>query len=456
MKLDLGPVRSGYVTPDFGSDQVPMSADMHRRVRRPMMIGAGVIAACVLGLGLWASLSPLATGVTAAGEVRVESSRKTLRHREAGTIRQILVTEGQRVRAGQPLITFQDIEPRAAFDIYQSQHDSLLAQIARFTAEATGRPQVTFPPDLMARMSDPRVAGMIRDQQFLFLTRTQLQTSQLEILEQRLDQLQTQIAGQQAQMASIDEQARLTNQELDGYKILNQKGYAPNTLILRYERTLADLGGRKGMLQAEIARLRQQMGETRIQMASLRDQRQSQAAEGIRESQTRLADVGPRFTAARENLAQTIVRSPVDGYVFGLRQFTVGGVTAPDELLMEIVPADAPLIVTAMIKPQDSDDVRVGMEAMVRLSGLNPRFNKPLPGTVTVVSADVIVNERAGTSGFRIDVRIDPKDLAKLEHGAKLAPGMPADVMVVTGKRTVMGFLISPITETLQDAFREH
>ena len=457
MKLDLGPSHATYVTPVFGGDdKAPMGDDMRRRMRRPMILGAAVIGVLVLGLGVWASLVPLASGIRAPAEVRVESNRKSLRHREGGVIRQILVKEGQRVKPAQPLILFDDVEVRAAYDVYQNQYDGLLAQSARFTAEATNRPQMTFPPELTSRMSDPRIAGLVRDQQFLFTTRLQLFQSQMSVLSQRLDQIETQIQGQQAQVAAIEEQQRLTEEELNGYRILNEKGFAPKTLILRYERTLADFGGRKGSLQADIARLRQQIGETRMQMASTRDQRESQAAEGLRDSQSRLADVAPRFTAAKQALAATVVRSPVDGYVFDLTQFTIGGVTQPGELLMDVVPAGAPMLVTAQIGPQDVDDVRVGMDARVTLSGLNQRFNSPLPAKVVLVSADRLTNERTGASTFRVDLRIDPKDLTQLQEGVKLTAGMPAEALIVTGKRTVMSYLILPITETLQDAFREH
>src|SRR6185312_5204873 len=183
MKLDLTPVRSSYVAPTFGGDdRLPVDPALQRRMRRPMVVGAVIIAVLVVGLGLWASLSPLSTGITAPGEVRVESNVKTVKERQGGTVRKILVQEGQHVRAGQPMILFDDVEPRASYDVLQNQYDSLESAAARLTAEATGKTTVDFPPDLMARMSDPRVAGMIRDQQFLFTTREQLFQSQSSVL----------------------------------------------------------------------------------------------------------------------------------------------------------------------------------------------------------------------------------------------------------------------------------
>ena len=420
-----------------------------------MIIGAGVIGAFVLGLGLWASLASLSTGITAPAEVRVESNRKTMRHREGGTVRQILVKEGQRVRPGQPVLTFNDVEARAMFDVYQNQYDTLLAQAALFSAESAGRNALTLPAELISRMSDPRVAALVRDQQFLFSSRLQLYQSQAAVLGQRVEQQQTQVQGLQFQVESINEQLRLVEEELSGYRKLEAQGYAPKTLILRYQRNLAELSGRKGALVSEIARLRQQIGETRLQLGSLRDQRGSQAAEGLSDVQSKLSDVTPRFTTARQTLQNTVVRSPVDGYVFNLTQFTIGGVTGPGEVLMDIVPAGTPLVVTAMVKPEDVDEVHVGMDARIKLSGLNARFNDDLPAKVSVVSADRITNERTGVATYRVDLRIDPKNLSLLKPGTVLTPGMPAQALIVTGDRTVMGFLISPITDTLHDAFRE-
>lgn len=456
MKLDLTPTRRNYVTPTFGNDeQEVMPPELQNRLRRPMVIGAGIIGAFVVGLGLWASVSELSTGITAQAEVRADDRRKTLRHKDPGVVKQILVKEGQFVRAGQPLILFNDVEARAAVDVLQNQYDTLITQNARFTAEALGKTSLEFPAELTGRMADPRVAMLIRDQQFLFTARQQLFQSQAAVLAQRIEQQVTQTQGQQAQVDSIVEQQRLTEEELSGYRTLNEKGYAPKTLILRYERTLAELAGRKGQLLAEIARLRQQMGETRLQLNSIRNERESQAAEGLRDSQARLADVIPRLTTARQNLAATVTRSPVDGYVFNLTQFTVGGVVGGGEVLMDVVPSGTPLTVTAMIKPEDVDEVRVGMPAKVKLTGLNQRFNDALEARVAVVSADRVADDKTGVTFYRVDLQIAPAELKKLKKGVQMTPGMPAMALIVTGSRSVMGFLISPITDTLEDAFRE-
>ena len=455
MKLDLTPIRSNYVAPNFGDETLPIDPALQRRMRRPMLIGSAVIAVLVVGLGAWASLSPLSTGVTAVGEVRVESNRKTIKHPGQGVVREVLVREGQHVRAGQPLVLYSDVEARAAVDVNQNQLDALQAQAARFASEATGRPTITYPPELLSRSSDPRVTGLIRDQEVLFSTRLQLFQSQNSVLSQRLEQLQSQIEGQQEQIKSVEEQSRLTKVEMASYQTLYDKGYAPQSLILRYQRSVADLEGRHGQLLAEVARLRQAQGETRTQIAANHDTRTSQAAEGLRDAQSKIADISPRLSASKETLSQTVVRAPVDGYVFNLTQFTNGGVTNPGESLMDVVPSDAPLIISAMVQPQDINKVHVGMDATVRISALNARWHKPLHGTVVMVSPDKIVSEKAEKSYFRADLQVDPKELVKLQKSTRITPGMAASVQIVSGERTIMGSLISPITDTLHGALSE-
>lgn len=455
MKLDLTPIRANYVAPNFSDENLPIDPALQKRMRRPMIIGSAVIAVLVVGLGLWASLSPLSTGVTAQGEVRVESNRKTIRHRESGTVRQVLVHEGQHVRAGQPLVLYNDVEARAAYDVGQNQVDALEAQAARYAAEATGRTSVTYQPDLLSRASDPRVAGLIRDQEVLFTTRLQLYQSENGVLTQRLAQLESQIEGQQDQIKSIDEQIKLTKDEMEGYQNLYDKGYAPKPLILRYQRTVADLEGHRGQLSSEVARLKQQEGETRMQIAASRDTRTSQAADGLRDAQSKIADAAPRLSAARESLDQTVVRAPADGYVFNQVVFTNGGVTNPGEPLMDIVPSDAPLIISAQVQPQDINKVHVGMDARVRISALNARWHKPLNAKVVMVSADKIVNDKSEKSYFRADLQVEPQELAKLEKATRISPGMSASVQIISGKRTIMGSLISPITDTMRGALAD-
>lgn len=456
MKLDFNAPKA-YEAPTFGDkDLVPLDGTMDKRIKRPIIVGSAVVGVFVVGLTLFAAVAKIDSAVVAPGTVRVEDNRKTIRHREGGTVKAILVKEGQRVKQNQVLLSFDEVQPKSTTDVLQNQYDSLLSQTARFQAEATSQPTVTFSPELTARAaSDPRVAGIIRDQEFLFSTRQAFFETQGAVLAQKLQQLETQIGGVQAQVDAVKESDDLTREELAGYQTLYEKGYAPKTLILRYKRTLADLAGRRGQLIAEITRLREQIGETRLQITTLREQRISQAAEGLRQMQSGLAEVTPKLTAARQMLNSATVRSPSDGYVLDLTQFTVGGVVAPGERLMSVVPADAPLIVTARIRPQDIDSVHAGMTARVRLSAFNARTAPPVNAEVVTISADQLVDEKTGVGYFRADLRIPPPELAKLPKGSKLTPGMPAEAMIVTGRRSILSYIVSPLTDTIRDALRE-
>jgi HlyD family secretion protein len=461
MKLDLKPLKKDpkaitpFVTPAFQLTDQALDPDLERRMKRPMIVGSAIVGIFVIGFMLWAAIAPLTGAVMAPGVVRVEANRKIVRHREGGTVRSILVKEGQRVAKGQVLMTMDDVQSRASVDVYQSQVDAFEAQIARFSAESQGRSIITFPADLMARITDPKVAAIIRDQEFLFSSRTQFYKSQGDVMAQREQQIDAQMEGVRAQLAANDESIALTKQELAGYQTLFEKGYAPKTLILRYQRSLADLAGQRGSLLSNLTRLSEQKGETRLQIVTQREERVSQAAESLRQMQAGYAEASPRLSAARQMFDNATVKSPADGYVLDLTQYTVGGVVAPGELLMGIVPADAPLIVTVRLKPTDIADVHVGMKARVRLTAFNYRKVSPVEAVVTNISADQLSDEKSGIGYFRADLKIDPAELAKLPKGAKITPGMPAQAMITTGKNTILHYIVSPLTDTIGKAMRD-
>ncbi|MCA3723616.1 MAG: HlyD family type I secretion periplasmic adaptor subunit [Phenylobacterium sp.] len=420
-----------------------------------MVTGAVLIGVFVVGLLGWAIVAPLDSAVIAPGVVRVEENRKIIRHREGGIVRAILVREGQKVKKDQVLLTMDDVQPRAAADVMQNQVDTYAAQVARFEAEASGARQIAFPAELTARISDPRVGALIRDQEFLFASRLQFFDSQAEVLRQRTQQIDSQMTGVRAQITALDENVALTKQELEGYQTLYAQGYAPRTLILRYQRALADLAGRRGALTAEQQRLAQQKGEAQVQLAALSDQRISQSAEGLRQMQAALADARPKLASALQTLAGATVRAPVDGYVLNLTQSTVGGVVGQGELLMAVVPSDAPLAVTARIKPDEIEGISAGMKARVTITAFSTRRVSPFDAVVTNVSADELTDEKSGQSYYRADLKIDPKELTKLPRGETVTPGMPAQVMITTGRRTVMGYIVGPLTDTVNASMRD-
>lgn len=432
----------------------PMSAQARASLRAPIVAGMVVIAVCVVGLGLWASLAPIRGAVVANGVIRVEANRKTLKTRDGGVVRAIAVRDGDIVKAGQLLMRFDDTVPQAQVDVLGNQHDNLEIQRARFLAEVTNKRVLQLPPDLAARRGDPRVSAVIQNETLVFTSRLAAVDGQSAILNQRLEQLLSTKSGLQLQLESIDSQIALIAEELKGYQTLYEKGFAPKTLILRLQRQLAEIGGRRGALIAEMNRNQQQSGETRLQLAQIYEQRASEAATGLRDAEGRLADLAPRLNAAREALAATRVLSPSNGYVLNLSQHTIGGVAVSGEPLMDVVPSNAPLVVSAEVKPSDIDEVRPGMTAEVSLSAYSAYKVGKVRAEVLTVSADALVTEKGG-SYYRADLRILPEDLKTLPKGVKLYPGMPATAMIQTGKRTIMSYLLQPIGMVLDNSMRE-
>jgi HlyD family type I secretion membrane fusion protein len=441
----------GTPRPDIGDETAPPAA---ADVRRPIRKGLAIILVCVVGLGLWASLAPIWSAVVAGGAVAVEANRKVLRSRDGGIVREIHVREGDQVAAGELLLRFDDTVAQAQVDVLSQQYDNILMQQARFRAEVSGARSVATPAELTERMADPRVSQIVNNELLLFNSRLATLDNQTAILNQRLEQLATARGGLDVQVRAIDEQVALITRELDGYRELNARGFAPGNLLLRYERQLAEIGGRRGALVADITRNTQQAGEVRLQLNQLREQRQTEAATGLRDSEARLADLSPRLDAARSALAQTRVTAPEAGYVLNLTQFTLGGVVQPGELLMDVVPLGAELIVQAQVQPRDIDEVRPGMKARVQILAFSQQRVRPLEAEVVTVSADALTTEN-GQTFYRAELRIPPTELAKLPAGAELTPGMPASVMIRTGRRTVMQYILQPMGDVLNQSLRE-
>jgi len=274
------------------------------------------------------------------------------------------------------------------------------------------------------------------------------------VYQQQIEPLKARIVVLKLQLEANEQSAALIREQLKSYQTLYDKGYASRTSLLNLQRTLSDMGGQRGANIAQVTATQEQVGEVRVNLTRLTQQGQAEAAEGLRDSQVRLADALPRLRAAEESLEGATVRSPIDGYVLGLTQFTVGAAAGSGERLMDIVPANEPLIIESRIKPTDIDNAKVGQKARVMFTAYNSRSHPGVDGTVIGVSADLI--ETAAGSYFRADVRVEPKDLAVAgEKEVKLMPGMPATVMLPTGKRSILSYIMGPMMVPISKAFRE-
>ena len=425
------------------------------RINRLILAGCAVAGLFVIGAGLWASLSTVTGAVSAVGVVKVENNRKTIKHLEPGIIRQILVHEGDHVKKGQLLFVFDDVQPRAQVAELQSAYDNEMAERARFEAEASRKPAIVFPADLLARRSDPAVAALLASEQALFAARRDSQRTQVEIGRQRGEELNHQIQGVQAQVAAIDAQLSLNKDELGGVQTLYSGGYAPKTRLLALQRSAASLEGSRGEQIAAIARAQQAIGETRTQTLSTQEAAITEAATGLQTTQDKLADLGSRLAAAKDMLSHTRVLSPTDGTVLNLTQFTEGGVVEPNEALTDVVPTGEPLIIEAQIQPRDAHAVVPGQKALVTLTAYNTRTTPRVNAVVLTVSADQTLDPHTGKGFFVAQLRIPAEEIRRLPPTVKMYPGMPVSTSIVNGEKTILQYMVGPFKDVLAQSMHE-
>ncbi len=430
-----------------------------RSVSRPRIGRAVVVGLAVLGLffgllGGWAALAPLTSAAVASGVVKVDSNRKTVQHLEGGIIAALVVQNGDRVGAGELLVRLDAAQARAGWALLRGQHDALAARAARLAAERDGAAAIAFDGDLAARRADPAVAAILAGQETVFASRRTTLAGQLDILRQRQEQLEAEIASRRAQLAAARRQQALLGEEIADVQVLVKKGLERRTRLLGLRRQQAALEGAQGEQQGLIARARQQIGEARLQIINRRNGQIDQVVAELAEVRSRLGELKERLVASRDVLARRAIVSPIAGTVVNLRFFTPGGVIGPGEPILDIVPLDDRLVVEARIRPLDIDVVRPGLAAEVRLTAFKQRTTPTLKGRVAYVSADRLVDGASGVAYFTARIEIPAGELARLA-GVALYPGMPAEVMVVTGRRTALGYLLDPLTASLGRAFRE-
>lgn len=422
----------------------------------------GLIAAAffVIFLG-WAAFAPLDAGAYAPGKIVVSGNRQAVQHRDGGVVSALHVREGDEVRRGDILVEISAGELRATERGLTGQVLALLAQRSRLIAERDGLPAVPTPAEYQTLTGDDLTLAneALTLQRQQFAARGGSRGNQLGVLGQRIQQLNQQIVGLERQIDSNREQRRLIGEELDGMRSLADRGYAPVNRVRALERQAAALDGEEGSLRAEVARANEAIGEARMQMLSVGSDTDEEVADLLRQVQVQLDELTPRLMSTREQIARAQVRAPATGQVVGLSVFTVGGVVQPGQLLMDVVPEEAALIIAAEVSPTDADDLRVGQETEVRFTAFRERDLPILHGRLTAVSADSFTEEQTGRSFFRITVEVPPQELRRIQdvrgEDTGLRPGLPVEVVIPLRKRTALEYFLEPLTQSLWRSFRE-
>lgn len=443
----------------FGDYIAPRNEDEEQapeNIARSSIMAGMMMLLFLFGIfGLWSATAPIDSAAVAVGRVVVDSNKKTIDHLEGGIVKKILVKEGSDVKEGQPLVILDDTAARARLDLYQGQYVSARASEARLIAERDNAETIIFPQELLDKeKEDPNVAANLDAQRRLFVSRRESIEGKINVLGQKIEQNKEQISGIEEQIKSSDRQIKLLNQEIGDVTYLLKSGDASKTRLLALQRNQAGISGERGERLSMISQAKQSINEAKIEMYNVRTQFLNEVVQELKETQSKISDLSEQLRSLQDVVSRIVIRSPIAGEVTGLKVHTINGVIAPNEPIMDIVPFNEQLVVEAKVSPQDIDVVHKGMTARVRLSAYKSRNTPPVDGEVITVSADRMEDPRTTESYFLARIVIDEKQLSKLKN-VTLSAGMPAEVLIITGERTLLGYLISPIRDSFNKAFRE-
>lgn len=427
-------------------------ADDSRPFRRRAMFGAALIALLFGGVGGWASVSTLSGAVIASGQIVDETSIKKVQHPTGGIVGKINVKNGDKVDAGDVLVTLDDTQTRANLDVVRSQLTELTGRKARLAAERDGANDIEFPADFAASYREaPRVmSGETR----LFEARRRSNAEQKGQLKERIGQFKNEITGLKSQEAAKAKELLLVREELARVSEMYAKSLTPVTRVLQMRRDVTRIAGEHGALLSQIARTEGQVSETELKIIELDSTLRADAQKELRDVEAKMGELTQRQVAAEDMLMRVDIKSPRNGTVHEMTIHTVGGVISPGETIMGIVPLGDEKVIEARVAPTDIDQVIAGQHAVLRFPAFNQRTTPELDGHVSVVASDVSKDPQTGAPYYSVRVRIDDAALPAFRK-LKIVTGMPVECFIQTGERTAISYLAKPFRDQLARAFRE-
>ncbi|CAN7218955.1 HlyD family type I secretion periplasmic adaptor subunit [Massilia sp. LjRoot122] len=442
-------------TTDVVAQDVP-PVEVNTDARAYSRLGWLIVLAGVGGFLLWALLAPLDKGVPLSGTVAKESNRQAVQHLSGGTVQQILVRNGDVVKAGQVLVRMNAVTAKATVEMSESQYLSAAATEARLAAERDGLKKIVFPAELEKRRNEPRVADLISLQNALLVSRQASLQNELGALDENIAGLKLQIRGLEESRDSKKEQVAFLKEQLAGMRDLAKEGYVARNRLLDLERTYAQLGGAISEDIGNIGRSQRQVTELSLRKSQRLQEYQKEVRTQLSEVQREAQSQAARLEAQRFELSNVEVKAPADGTVVGLAVFTNGGVVQPGFKMMDIVPTDDPLVVEGQLPTNLVDKVHAGLKVELMFSAFNTNRTPHIEGEVTNVAADRNVDERTGMPYYIVHVKVTPAGAKKIaEHRMDIRPGMPVELFVKTGERTMMNYLLKPLMDRAQSSMSE-
>ncbi|MGV1987913.1 HlyD family type I secretion periplasmic adaptor subunit [Agrobacterium sp. 22-221-1] len=427
---------------------------LKRSIRGHLLVGGLGFLTLTGLLGGWAVGTEIVGAVIAQGSLVVETSLKKVQHPVGGVVSELMVRDGDRVKAGDVVMRIDATMTRANLAIIVKSLDQFIARKARLESERDRAGKVVFPQALLDRSGDAEIVAMLDAEQRLFETRRAVRESKKRQLEQRVQQLRDEIAGMEAERAANFREQGMVDEELIRFRSLHERGLMEKSRLSTLERQATDIDGDIGRLMAGIAGVEAKISETALQILQIDEQWSEEVGSDLREMDARIGEYVERRVAAEDQLKRVDILAPQDGVVHQLAVHTVGGVIAPGEQIMMIVPEVDKLVVEAKVAPQDIDQIYYGQATNLRFSAFNQKTTPEITGTVERISADVTVDQKTGASYYVVRVATSPEQIKRLGE-FNLMPGMPVEAFITTGERSVLSYFLKPLLDQASRSFRE-
>lgn len=417
-------------------------------------LGYAILVIALGGFVLWSVTASLAVAVVAPGNVSMESFKRTVQHLEGGIVKELLVEDGDKVEAGEPLVILSDTQVRSQLEIAQSQYFINRAMEARLLAEQQGADTLEMPEELM-NVDNDRIQQVTAVQQSLFVARRESLQGTLSAMDQQIVQMQEQIDGLESRIRVNNQRINSLRSEAEDFRSLYREGLGDNQRLRELERQVLQYEGDNAEFRANIAQLRSQISENRMQKETTIQEFQAEVGEQLRDAQAQIAQAEEQITSLTDQVNRTVIQAPVSGTIVGRQVHTIGAVVRPGDPIMEVVPDNDGFVVEARVPTRDIDNLFIGQLAEIRFSAFNQRLTNVIDGEVIHLSADSFEDEATGQRYYKARIRVTEEGREDMTEQMQLLSGMPAEVMIRTGERTFASYIAKPVTDMLARAIRE-